>query len=67
MENIIKRDLIFRYLKENNLSKSKFCKLCKISPSTLNKILSCKENLKMKSIFKIAKQLNIKIHNLFHS
>lgn len=38
MKNTIKTELIESFIKDNNLSKSKFCKMCKISQSTLNKI-----------------------------
>ena len=40
MKNTIKTELIENFIKDNNLSKSKFCKMCKISQSTLNKIMT---------------------------
>ena len=40
MKNTIKTEIIEKYMNENKLSKTKFCKMCKISPSTLNKIMT---------------------------
>lgn len=54
MKNTIKTELIENFIKENNLSKSKFCEMCKISQSTLNKIMTNNENFKMIALFKIA-------------
>lgn len=65
MKQIINTDLVFNYLKENNLTKTQFCKLCKITSSTLNKVLNNKHNLKLRTLFKIARQLNVKISELF--
>ncbi len=65
MKNMINTNLILNYLKANILTKTQFCKLCKITFSTLNKVLNDKQNLKMKTLFKIARQLNIKISDLF--
>lgn len=62
---IIKTDLIKNYLKEENISKTKFCKLCKISVTTLNKILSNKENFRIIALFKIAKQIKLQVFELF--
>ncbi len=47
MKNIIKTELIENFVKENNLSKSKFCKMCKISQSTLYKIMTNGENFRI--------------------
>ena len=37
-KKFIKTELIEKYLQDNKLSKTKFCKKCKISPSTLKKL-----------------------------
>ena len=66
MKNIIKTELIIDYLKSNNLSKSKFCKLCKISYRTLNKILLGDTNFEVIALFRIAKMLGIQIHTIFN-
>lgn len=44
MKNTIKTELIENFIKENKLSKNKFCEMCKISQSTLNKIMTSNEN-----------------------
>ena len=65
MDNLINTELIKSYMKENNLSKAKFCKICKISPSTFNKIMN-NGNFKLIALFKIARVLNVYVHQLFY-
>lgn len=67
MKKLIKTELIENYLKEKNLNKSRFCKECKISTGTLNKILSNKENFRINALFKIARTLGIQVFELFKS
>lgn len=62
---MIKTELINNYLKENKLSKSKFCEPCKIYPSTLKRILN-NENVSLISVFKVSKVLKVKIHQMFY-
>ena len=62
---MIKTEMIEAYMQENNLSKTKFCKMCKISPSTLNKIMSNDGNFGIIALFKIARVLGVHIHQLF--
>ena len=64
-KKIIKTELIAEYIKQNNLSKKKFCELSKISVATLNKVLSGKTNINFIAIFKIAKVMNINACELF--
>ncbi len=66
MKNTIKTELIENFIKENNLSKSKFCKMCKISQSTLNKIMTNSENFKIIALFKIARVLKIQVYQMFN-
>lgn len=63
MENLIRTDLIVNYMNENGLSKTQFCKLCKISVSTFNRILNG-ENIRLISLFRIAKTMKVKLHQL---
>jgi len=63
--NKINTQLIKKYLKEKKLSKSNFCKQCKISVVTLNKIISNKENFRIIALFKIARVLNLQVYQLF--
>ena len=66
MKNTIKTELIENFIKENNLSKSKFCEMCKISQSTLNKIITNNENFRIIALFKIARVLKIQIYQMFY-
>ena len=66
MKNKIKSDLIENFIKDNNLSKSKFCEMCKISQSTLNKIMTNSENFRIIALFKIARVLKIQVYQMFN-
>lgn len=48
---IIKKERIEEYMKENNLSATKFCKLCNISPAVLKKIRKDKINYRINALF----------------
>ena len=61
----IKTDLIKQYLKDNNLSKTAFCKKCKISPATFKKIIEQDMDVNIVSIFKIAFAMEIRVHEIF--
>ena len=67
MQTTIKTELIENYLKENNLSKTKFCKICKISYSTYKKIMSSDNNFGVIALFRIAKILNIEVYKMFNN
>ena len=66
MKNTIKTELIENFINDNNLSKSKFCKMCKISQSTLNKIMTNSENFRIIALFKIARVLKIQVYQMFN-
>lgn len=66
MKNTIKTELIENFIKDNNLSKSKFCEMCKISQSTLNKIITNNENFRIIALFKIASVLKIQVYQMFN-
>ena len=66
MKNTIKSELTETFIKENNLSKSKFCEMCKISQSTLNKIMTSNENFRIIALFKIARVLKIQVFEMFN-
>ncbi len=59
-----KTGIIENYLKENNMSKAAFCKLCGISPSTLTRIMNHK-NCRITAIVKIARVLKMPLVELF--
>lgn len=57
--------LIETYMKENKLSKSAFCKKCKIGYHTLQKIFSRDFSGNILVLFRIARTLNVGIKDLF--
>ncbi len=64
MNNAVNIKIIDNYIKENKLNKTKFCKLCKISVYTFNKIMT-NDNCQLIALFKIAKTMSIQIWELF--
>lgn len=58
--------LIENYLKEHNISKTKFCKDCNINYNALNKILNNKYQIKFSTLFKVCKKLEIEIYQFFY-
>lgn len=54
-----KLENIDNYLKRNHLSKTKFCKLCKISVKTLEKIYNDDGSVRLKTIRRITKFLGV--------
>ena len=65
-KRVIKTELIEEYINKNHLSKTAFCKKCKIAPSTLKAILSQSTNVGIVALFKIVRVLNIEICELFY-
>ena len=66
MKNLINIEIIKKYMLENKISKTKFCKMCKISPSTLNKIMTGDDNFRKIAFFKIAKVIKIEVYQMFN-
>lgn len=65
MKRLINIDLINDFIKEKKLTKKTFCRLCKISRYILNKIYNDNVSVGIKSIFKIARTINVEISKLF--
>ena len=66
MKNTIKTEIIEKFMLENKISKTKFCKMCKISLSTLNKIMANDESFGMVALFKIARVIKIQVYKMFN-
>ena len=66
MKNTIKIEVIERFIFENKISKTKFCKMCKISPSTLNKIMTNDDNFGIIALFKIARVIKVQVYQMFN-
>ncbi|MCH5160210.1 MAG: helix-turn-helix transcriptional regulator [Clostridiales bacterium] len=62
---MVKTELSAKYIEENNLSRTKFCQICKISTTTLKKIMNNDGIFRITALFKIARVLNVYIHELF--
>ena len=65
MESSINVNKIYAYLKENNISKTEFCKRCKISPETFNGLITSTKNTNLKIVFKIAREMKCSLPYLF--
>lgn len=65
MKEIIKTELIDQFIKEQGLTRTRFCKLCKMSYGTFVKIRRGECNVKMNAIFRMARVMRIKVHELF--
>jgi len=59
------KEIIEKFLKENNMGKHRFCRICKISPKTLDSLMKGKASGTIGTIFRIAKILKIKMTELF--
>ena len=66
MKNLIKTEIIENYMQKNNISKARFCKLCNISVSTLNKILCNNTNIELIALFRIAKVIDLQVYQMFN-
>ena len=66
MDNVIKTEIIENFLIEKKLSKSKFCKMCKITPVTLQKIIANKYNFRIGALFRMAKVMIIEFCEIFN-
>ena len=65
MKPRIKSELIKNYMKVNNLSKTAFCKQCKISTNTYNKVINGEPPYYISGLFKIAKNINKELFEMF--
>lgn len=60
---LIKAEVIYQFIQDNNLTKKQFCEKCKISQSTFYRMLSG-NNFRISAIFKIAVFMHKKIADL---
>jgi len=61
----LRTDLINRYMKENNITKREFCKLCKISHSQLKRMYKNDFDFYIESLYKVCKILNVELKDMF--
>lgn len=65
MEDKVNIKIIQNYIEENNFSKTKFCKMCNISPSTYAKIMSGDGKYNVKALYRIARVQDISVGDFF--
>jgi len=65
MANVVDVQKIKQFIEQNSLTKTRFCKLCKIGIATLNKIYGGKD-FNLIAAFKIAKVMNVRVSELFN-
>ncbi|MBP5242521.1 MAG: helix-turn-helix transcriptional regulator [Clostridia bacterium] len=66
MYNTLKVEIFKNYMNENNLSKTRFCKLCGISPKTFAKIMTGDAEFHIIALYKMARVINIPIYKMFN-
>ncbi|MBD5100505.1 MAG: helix-turn-helix transcriptional regulator [Clostridiales bacterium] len=59
------KKLVDDYIKKNNLSITKFCKLCHISPNTYKKLIN-NEDCRLNVALKISSFLDVSINEMFY-
>ena len=67
MQVMIDVDILKNFMKENKMSKCEFCKKCKISTLTFQKILNKSQSIRFNTIFKIARSMNIKTNDFLNT
>ena len=65
MENKINIEIIENYIKENKLSKTRFCQKCKIGLRTYAKMMNNNLEIDLKALVKVAKVMNIRLYEMF--
>ncbi len=66
MKNTINTEIIEKFLLENKISKTTLCKMCKISYSTLKKIMNKEDNFGIIALFRIARVIKIEVYQMFN-
>lgn len=65
MKQLINKEMIINYLRDNKLSKLKFCKTCNISYQSLIRILEGDSKVKLITVYKICKTINVELKEIF--
>lgn len=64
--NIVKIDVIQKYIKDNKLSQKRFSEICGLNIWNLRHVLSGDCHFDARYIFKIAKAMNVKVIDLLN-
>ena len=65
MKNGFRFDIIGDYIRQNKLTKQKFCKLCNLDIEEFNKMQDGDNSFKFESLCKIATFMDIDLINFF--
>lgn len=65
MKTEINAELIKNFMTKNKISKTRFCRICHISPGTLKKIMNNEKNFNIVALFRIARFMGLKVIELF--
>ncbi|MBQ9117752.1 MAG: helix-turn-helix transcriptional regulator [Clostridia bacterium] len=65
MKNEIKIELIKNFMEDNNLSKNRFCEMCKISLDSYQKIMRNDFDFSIRVLFRVAKILGVEVFEMF--
>ncbi len=65
MEIRVRKDFLEKYMKENNLTKTEFCKLCKISGKTYNKMIEESGEYSVNALLRIARVIDVELYEFF--
>lgn len=63
---MIKTELIENFMRDKHISKTEFCRICKIGRSTFQKIMTNDYKFNSSALFRIAKILGVTILDLFY-
>lgn len=63
----LKTEIIDKFIKDNKLSKEKFCKKCEIGSEDYDDMFRQSYNLDLHIIAKVCKYMNIKFYEIFSS
>lgn len=63
-ETRIKTEIFEDFIKNNGLSRTRFCKLCGINYKTYLKILNQDFNFDVRALFKIARYIKMEVYQL---
>ena len=64
MQSVINIQLIQEYIEKNSISKTEFCRRCKISYRVFQNIMSGQTKLRLISVFQIANLLKVSLDSL---
>ena len=65
MEITFNHEIVENFMAENKLSKTAFCKLCKITPLAFYKFMNNDDSLFLLPVFKIAKAIGVELKDMF--